>query len=121
MEECINNLTQNIKADSKVIKYAHTLINLVINNKGDIDHLIQKYAPLFPIDQIAIIDRNIMRIAIAEIRFDPEHRVPLKVAINEAVELAKIFGSDTSPRFINGVLGSIVASDMATNANNTVK
>lgn len=121
VEDSLNNLTQNIKADSKIIKYANTLIKLVIDNKKDIDHLIQKYAPLFPIDQIAIIDRNILRIAITEICFDAEHRVPIKVAINEAVELAKIFGSDTSPKFINGVLGSVVASDIATNANNTVK
>ena len=70
-----------------------------------IDALIARYAPEWPLDQVAAIDRNILRIAIWEIAVDQQ--TPLKVAINEAVELAKLFGSDSTPRFVNGVLGSL--------------
>ena len=77
--------------------------------------MIRKFAPAFPIDQIAIIDRNILRLAIFEVLFD--NRVPVKAAINEAVELAKSFGGDTSSRFINGVLGSVAADSMQKRGN----
>ena len=73
-----------------------------------IEHLditIAKYAPEWPLDQIAAIDRNILRIAFWE--FAVQGETPLKVAINEAVELAKLFGSDSAPRFVNGVLGAL--------------
>lgn len=70
-----------------------------------IDKLIGQYAPEWPLDQVAAIDRNILRIAIWEIAVDQQ--TPLKVAINEAVELAELFGSDSTPRFVNGVLGSL--------------
>ncbi|GAH66849.1 unnamed protein product, partial [marine sediment metagenome] len=70
------------------------------------DDIIKRFAPAFPIEQMSVIDRNILRLAIFEILFD--NNTPIKVAINEAVELAKAFGSDSSPRLINGVLGSIV-------------
>lgn len=70
-----------------------------------LDHFIAKHAPEWPLNQIAIIDRNILRIALWE--FAVYGKTPMKVAINEAVELAKAFGSDSSPRFVNGVLGSL--------------
>jgi N utilization substance protein B len=70
-----------------------------------LDHLIAKYAPEWPLDQIAAIDRNILRMALWE--FAVYGETPLKVAINEAVELAKLYGSDSAPRFINGVLGAL--------------
>ena len=70
-----------------------------------LDHVIARYAPEWPLDQIAAIDRNILRIAAWE--FTVGHDTPVKVAINEAVELAKAFGSDSAPRFVNGVLGSL--------------
>jgi N utilization substance protein B len=70
-----------------------------------LDIAIAKYAPEWPFDQIAAIDRNILRIATWEFAVDGE--TPVKVAINEAVELAKIYGSDSAPRFVNGVLGSL--------------
>jgi N utilization substance protein B len=70
-----------------------------------LDHVIARYAPDWPIDQIAAIDRNILRIACWE--FAVSEGTPVKVAINEAVELAKMFGSDSAPRFVNGVLGSL--------------
>lgn len=70
-----------------------------------LDQAIARYAPEWPIDQIAAIDRNILRIACWE--FAVSEDTPVKVAINEAVELAKMFGSDSAPRFVNGVLGSL--------------
>ncbi len=73
----------------------------------ELDHVIAKYAPEWPVDQLAAIDRNILRISAWE--FAVQRETPVKVAINEAVELAKLFGSDSTPRFVNGVLGSLVA------------
>ncbi len=70
-----------------------------------LDHVIARYAPEWPLDQIAAIDRNILRIAAWE--FTVQRDTPVKVAINEAVELAKLYGSDSAPRFVNGVLGSL--------------
>ncbi len=78
-----------------------------IQNKEKIDGNIKSFAPTWPIEQLPVGDRNILRLAIFEVLFD--NRVPVKVAINEAVELAKIFGSDNSPKFVNGVLGSVSA------------
>lgn len=71
-----------------------------------LDEVITEHAPEWPLDQVAIIDRNILRIALWE--FAVAKCTPIKVAINEAIELAKIYGSDSSSRFINGVLGSLV-------------
>ncbi|MGE5124099.1 MAG: transcription antitermination factor NusB [Acidobacteriaceae bacterium] len=71
----------------------------------ELDEIISKHAPEWPLDQVATIDRNIMRIALWEIAVS--NQTPLKVAINEAVELGKLYGSDSTPRFVNGVLGSL--------------
>jgi N utilization substance protein B len=83
------------------------LVEGVLERMKNLDELIAKYAPEWPVDQMAIIDRNILRIAIYEIA--TAENTPIKVAINEAVELAKVFGSGSSRRFVNGVLGSFVA------------
>jgi N utilization substance protein B len=72
---------------------------------AELDEIISKHAPEWPLDQVATIDRNIMRIALWEIAVS--NQTPLKVAINEAVELGKIYGSESTPRFVNGVLGSL--------------
>ncbi|MGB8706391.1 MAG: transcription antitermination factor NusB [Dehalococcoidia bacterium] len=88
--------------------FARSLVNGVLKNKKNIDNVIRRFAPAFPVEQIAPIDRNILRLAIFEVLFD--NRVPVKAAINEAVELAKSFGSDTSQKFVNGVLGSVVTA-----------
>lgn len=74
-----------------------------------LDSIVGELAPEWPIEQIAAIDRNVLRIAIYELLFEPD--IPPKVAINEAVELAKMFGGESSPRFVNGVLGSLVSRD----------
>lgn len=87
------------------IEFANRLVNGVIEHLDEMDRLIARYAPEWPLDQMAVIDRNILRIAIYEFLIDGE--TPIKVAINEAVELAKTYGSDSAPRFINGVLGTL--------------
>jgi N utilization substance protein B len=85
--------------------FVRELVAGVTENKRKIDQQIKHFAPAWPLEQISAIDRNILRLAIFEILVD--NKVPVKVAINEAVELAKTFGSEGSAKFINGVLGSI--------------
>lgn len=85
--------------------FARELVAGVMAHAPLLDQLIQKYAPEWPLDQMALIDRNILRIAIWE--FAANGQTPIKVAINEAVELAKLYGSDSAPRFVNGVLGAL--------------
>jgi len=89
--------------------FARCLVAGVLAHAIRLDRLIHKYAPEWPLDQMAIIDRNILRIAIWE--FAVDRQTPTKVAINEAVELAKLYGSDSAPRFINGVLGALAAHE----------
>ncbi|MCH8110307.1 MAG: transcription antitermination factor NusB [Chloroflexi bacterium] len=86
--------------------FARKLIEGVIANREEIDKIIATLAPSWPIEQMALVDRNILSMAIYEIMLGGE--TPPKVAINEAVELAKVFGADSSPRFVNGVLGSVM-------------
>jgi N utilization substance protein B len=81
------------------------VVSGVLENRDALDELIQRYAPEWPVEQMAIIDRNILRMAIWELVVS--RKTPLKVAINEAVELAKVYGSDSAPRFVNGVLGTL--------------
>jgi transcription antitermination protein NusB len=89
--------------------FARSLTLGVQTYRTYLDSVVGDLAPEWPIDQIAAVDRNVLRIAIYELLFEPD--VPPKVAINEAVELAKMFGSESSPRFVNGVLGSLVSQD----------
>jgi len=89
--------------------FARELVYETSERQEELDALLSRYAPEWPVDQIAIIDRNILRIAIYEVM--NEEGTPTKVAINEAVELAKQFGSDSSGRFVNGVLGTLVAKE----------
>jgi N utilization substance protein B len=92
-------------------KFAFALVQGVHAYRTYLDSVVGELAPEWPIDQIAAVDRNVLRVAIYELLFDPQ--IPPKVAINEAVELAKMFGGESSPRFVNGVLGSLVARDRA--------
>lgn len=85
--------------------FIRDIITGVVKNKKAIDALISEYAPEWPLDQITIVDRNILRIGIFELKFSKD--VPPKVAINEAIELAKTFGGESSGKFVNGVLGAI--------------
>lgn len=86
-------------------EFARQIIFGVLPLTATLDQIIARYAPEWPLDQIAAIDRNILRMALWE--FAVYHETPIKVAINEAVELAKQYGSDSAPRFINGVLGAL--------------
>ena len=89
------------------VDFAEVLSRGVTESRSELDDVIHRYAPAWPVDQLPLIDRNILRIALFELLYTPN--VPRKTAINEAVELAKIFGSDSSARFVNGVLGSVMA------------
>ncbi len=87
--------------------FSRQIIEGVLPIASKLDDFIAQHAPEWPMDQVAVIDRNIIRIALWE--FAVAGYTPVKVAINEAIELAKIYGSDSAPRFVNGVLGSLAA------------
>lgn len=90
------------------------LVNGVLAHAADIDATITRFAPEWPVDTITIVDRNVMRIGVYELLYS--ETVPSKVAINEAIELAKGFGGEASGRFVNGVLGAIFKDMVARNA-----
>ncbi len=83
------------------------LIQGVVKNRKEIDKIIEITAPEWPLEQVAIVDRNILRIGLYELLFGNKEEVPPKVAINEAIELAKNFGGESSGKFVNGVLGTV--------------
>jgi N utilization substance protein B len=85
--------------------FSERIVKGVEQNQPDIDEVIEHYAPEWPIQQITIVDRNILRIGVYELKFTKD--IPPKVAINEAIELAKSFGGESSGRFVNGVLGAV--------------
>jgi N utilization substance protein B len=88
-------------------KFATDTISGVLDKKEILDEIIKKAAPEWPIEKLPIVDRNILRLAIWEMIFADKSKVPPKVAINEAVQLAKAFGGDNGGKFVNGVLGGI--------------
>jgi len=101
-------LQQRLEEDSlsdELGEFARQIVFGVLPLREVLDHVIARHAPEWPLDQIAAVDRNILRMACWE--FAVQGDTPLKVAINEAVELAKTFGSESAPRFVNGVLGSL--------------
>ena len=104
-EEILARLANDKTLPQASLSFSEELMQGVLQDKRNLDEFIKYFAPAFPIEQMSSIDRNILRIAIFEILFD---NTPTKVAINEAVELAKDFGSASSPKLINGVLGSLV-------------
>jgi len=93
--------------------FSENLVSGVVKNLTEIDSEISGHAPEWPIDQITIVDRNVLRIGIYEMKFDSD--IPEKVAINEAIELAKAFGGESSGKFVNGVLGTIYKELVAKN------
>ncbi len=105
VEEVLTHLLADGELSAENGAFVRELVSGVIQNKEKIDLNIQNFAPAWPIEQIPVVDRNILRLAIFEVLLD--NKVPVKVAINEAVELAKTFGGDNSSRFVNGVLGSV--------------
>ena len=101
----LNRLAEEQSLPESALEYARELVSGVLKHKKKIDAMIRNHAPSWPVEQLSVVDRNILRLAIFEISID--NKVPIKAAINEAVELAKLFGSESSSRFINGVLGAI--------------
>lgn len=83
------------------------LVNGVVKNITEIDKVIVSAAPEWPLEQITVVDRNVLRIGLYELLYENKEEVPPKVAINEAIELAKTFGGESSGKFINGVLGTV--------------
>jgi len=104
--ESLDRLLEGSSLPEETVTFAQELVLGVLENRGIIDEPIQRFAPAWPLQQIAMVDRNILRLGVYEILFKV---VPAKVAISEAVELAKTFGSDRSSKFVNGVLGSVYA------------
>lgn len=105
-KKAFDKMIDQIHLHRAVMEFASTLTYGVIENRKKIDKIIQSYAYAWPISQIAYVDRNILRIAIFELLYHEE--TPSKVVVNEAVEISKVFGSDNSSKFVNGVLGSVL-------------
>jgi len=89
------------------LNFVWELVNRVVEYLPKIDKIIEKAAPEWPVSQIPIVDRNILRIGLYELLYSDKEEVPPKVAINEAIELAKSFSGKTSGKFVNGVLGTV--------------
>ena len=104
-EDILPRQLEEAAAPPEVEAFARELVTGVLEHQGEIDEVIRQKAPAWPLEQVAVVDRNILRLAIFEILLD--NRVPVRAAINEAVELAKAFGGESSPRFVNGVLGAV--------------
>ena len=103
----VRNNIKEYGSGGKDDEFVLDVIDGVYKNLKKIDLIIQRLAPEWPIDQVMIIDRNILRIGIYELMFSKRDDVPPKVAINEAIELAKSFGGNSSGKFVNGVLGTL--------------
>lgn len=109
-DDCLEVLNRNFKEfaeNSNDFPFMQDLTFNIVDKKIDLDLIIEKAAPEWPIDKINLIDRNILRLGLYELLFSDRNEVPAKVAINEAIELSKVFGSDTSSKFVNGVLGAV--------------
>jgi N utilization substance protein B len=98
---------EEVELTDALIEFTREIVAGVIPLNEKLDRYIAEHAPEWPLDQIATIDRNILRIALWEIAV--HQKTPIKVAINEAIELAKTYGSDSAPRFVNGVLGALAS------------
>ncbi len=105
ISDVLENLLHANPLEKRHAEFAYKLVEGVHPMRKALDEYIAVHAPEWPIEQISVIDRNLVRIAMWEFAVNQE--TPVKVAINEAVELAKFFGSDSAPRFVNGVLGSL--------------
>ena len=104
-QETLSRLLEEATVTEEITAFAQELVTGAMDNRRYLDEVIAKVAPAWPLDQMAPIERNILRLAILEILLN--NRTPVRAAINEAVELAKSFGSDNSAKFVNGVLGSV--------------
>lgn len=107
IDEIIKKNVKEFGPGMEDTSFVESLVKNTTANQDKIDPLIEKCAPEWPLDQVTIVDRNILRLGIYELLFGNYEEVPPKVAINEAIELAKSFGGGASGRFVNGVLGTI--------------
>jgi len=107
VEELVKKNIKEFGPGMEDTSFVFDLVKNTIANQDKIDPLIEKCAPEWPLDQVTVVDRNILRLGIYELLFGNYEEVPPKVAINEAIELAKSFGGESSGRFVNGVLGTI--------------
>ncbi len=107
LREIVNRNTEEMSPDHKDNEYLYHLMDMVVSRLDILNDIIVKAAPEWPIDKISYIDRNILRIGLAELLFADRNDVPPKVAIDQAIELSKAFGGESSSKFINGVLGHI--------------
>ncbi|MEX2237486.1 MAG: transcription antitermination factor NusB [Dehalococcoidia bacterium] len=105
IEECLERQLKDRIDDEAAAEFAQALVHGVLANQKPIDERIQQAATTWPLADMAAVDRNILRLAVYELLHS--ERTPIRAAINEAVELAKAYGSESSGRFVNGVLGSI--------------
>src|SRR5574341_647690 len=109
IDDVVRHRLDDSPLDPDLETFARKLVTGVRERACDLDVLIARHAPEWPLDQMAIIDRNVLRIAIWEFAID--RSTPVKVAINEAIELAKMYGSESASRFVNGVLGSLAMKE----------
>lgn len=107
IEEVIARNSEEFAPGINDISFVKKIVEGVLAKKTELDSIIEKAAPEWPIKKIAIVDRNVLRVGLYELLFADKKEVPAKVAINEAIELAKTFGGDTSGKFVNGVLGAV--------------
>lgn len=107
-DEILLERLSELNLNEETRDFASSLVHGVLHHREDIDARLAAAAPQWPIEQIAHVDKNVLRLAIYELMFE-DNPVPAKVAINEAIELARLLGSGTSPKFVNGVLGAVMA------------
>jgi transcription antitermination protein NusB len=110
-------LSTNLHPDPSAFGYARQLVAGVIRHRAEIDALIHQFAPTWPVEQLAAVDRNVLRLGIFEALYNSS-TIPVGVAIDEAVELAKLYGSESSSRFVNGVLGRVATEALPGQAPN---
>ena len=106
-QETLTRIAQEFAPGMGDFSFVENLLKNILAKRPDLDKIIEKAAPDWPLDKISVIDRNILRMGLYELLFADRTEVPAKVAINEAIELAKSFGGENSGKFINGVLGSV--------------
>lgn len=107
LEEILERNIKEFGPDLEDTDFVRDLAKGVCKEVDKIDKIIEKAAPDWPLNQINVVDRNVLRVGLYELLYADEDEVPPKVAINEAIELAKMFGGESSGRFINGVLGTV--------------
>ena len=121
LEESLSRNATEFAPGVNDISFMRNLLLSVLEKRSQLDDIIEKAAPDWPIDKIALVDRNILRIGLYELIFEDRGEVPAKVAINEAIELAKTYGGETSGKFVNGVLGAVYKVRMSHNILFTVQ